>query len=69
MGDREVVGRGIRQREQFVGERQARVVHYLTEGVVFHHDDKHMIQMSNTLGYRTFGGHTGTRCNSTQRAQ
>ena len=68
MGDREVVGCGIRETGQCVGEGQVGVVHNLTVPVILHHDDKHVIQTRHALRNGALRGESGTRCYNAQKA-
>ena len=68
MADGKVVGCRIRGFHQLVRKRRVRVADDLRKAMVLHHDDEHVVEMTDALESRPFGGKQRARQNQSRKA-
>ena len=56
MTDGKIMGGQIRAVREPIEERHVRIADDLTIGMIFHHDQEHVIEMRDAVRYGTFGG-------------
>ena len=56
MCNREIIGGGVGISGELIDERSIRIVNNLAVTVIFHHNDEHVIERWDALGYGTLLG-------------